>query len=36
MIVGGLVASVLAVDAENKSLEEVAPPLSVVKPESKT
>jgi MFS family permease len=36
MIVGGLVASVLAVDAENKSLEEVAPPLSAVKPESKT
>jgi MFS family permease len=30
MIIGGLVSLVLAVDAENKSLEEVAPPLSVV------
>jgi MFS family permease len=36
MIFGGLVAAVLAVDAENKSLEEVAPPLSVVKAESGT
>ena len=31
MIIGGLVAFMLAVDAENKSLEEVAPPLSLVK-----
>jgi MFS family permease len=36
MIIGGLVASVLAIDAENKSLEEVAPPLSVVRAESET
>jgi MFS family permease len=36
MIAGGMVASVLAVDAENKSLEEVAPPLSVVKADSGT
>jgi MFS family permease len=32
MIVGALVAQVLAVDAENKSLERVAPPLSLVRP----
>ena len=30
MIVGGLVAAFLAVDAEGKSLEDVAKPLSVV------
>jgi MFS family permease len=34
MIIGGLVSLVLAVDAENKSLEEVAPPLSVVRTET--
>jgi MFS family permease len=31
MIIGGVVAFLLAVDAENKSLEEVAPPLSEVR-----
>jgi MFS family permease len=31
MIVGGLVAAVLAVDAEGKSLEDIAAPLSIVK-----
>lgn len=36
MIIGGLVAFVLAVDAENKSLEDVAPPLSVVRTGTKT
>jgi hypothetical protein len=30
MILGGLVAAFLAVDAEGKSLEDVATPLSVV------
>jgi hypothetical protein len=30
MIIGGVVAFMLAVDAENKSLEDVATPLSVV------
>ena len=31
MIVGGVVAAVLGIDAERKSLEDVAMPLSVVK-----
>jgi MFS family permease len=31
MILGGLVAAVLAVDAENKSLEDISAPLSMVK-----
>jgi hypothetical protein len=30
MIIGGVVAYMLAVDAENKSLEDVATPLSMV------
>ena len=33
MIVGGLIAVVLAVDAENKPLEDIALPLSVLSPE---
>jgi hypothetical protein len=36
MIIGGLVAVVLAVDAENKSLEDVALPLSVVTTRTET